>query len=48
VAAPSPGKKLYTEQEIEYNHGKVSDAKRLPFLALDPNTISNKKHRWPS
>jgi hypothetical protein len=26
----------------------VSDAKRPPLLALDPNTISNKKLRWPS
>jgi hypothetical protein len=48
VTAPSPGKKIYMEEQIKYNHGKVSDAKRPPLLALDPNTISNKKHRWPS
>jgi hypothetical protein len=48
VAAPSLGKKLYTEEEIESNHGKVSVAKRPPLLALDPNIIRNKKHRWPS
>jgi hypothetical protein len=44
VTSPSPGKKLYTEEEIKYNHGKVSDANRPPLLVLDPKTISNKKH----
>jgi hypothetical protein len=48
VASPSPGKKIYTKEKIKYNHGKVSDAIRPPLLALDPDTISNKKHRWPS
>jgi len=48
VTSLSPGKKLCTEEEIKYIHGKVSDAKRPPILGLNPNTISNKKHRWPS
>jgi len=48
MTAPSLGKKIYMEDQIKYNHGKVSDAKRPPLLALDPNTISNKKLWWPS
>ena len=48
MTAPSLGKKKYIEDQTNYNHDKVSVAKRPPLLALDPNTISNKKLRWPS
>jgi hypothetical protein len=48
VTVPSPGKKIYTEEKIKYNHGKASDAKRPPLLTLDPNTSSNKNIDGPA